>query len=104
MFLLFLIVCRFIKQVVGPDDDDNGINAIDTEQDMVSPPDIDICSMTTSYAFAALPDQRLLADDKCRPYVLDDNFRWTILHGTGVRPPKIENRSAGFCKVRAAGL
>ena len=65
---------------------------------------IDMSSMTTSYAFAAFPDQRLFADGKCSPYILDDNFRWTIVHGTGVCPSRIEHRVAGYTKVRAAGL
>jgi len=85
-------------------DDQDIVPSMESDTPKVPPPDIELCGMTTSYAFAALPDQRLLADDKCRPYVLDDTFRWTIVHGTGVRPPPIQDRRAGHQKIRAAAV
>ena len=61
-------------------------------------------TMTASYSFAALPDQRLLADGKCSAYLMDQHFRWTVLHSTRVQPPKVPNRPAAFQRVLAAAL
>merc|ERR1711997_625710 len=104
-------------QVVPQQIDDNGdgsdneTNDVEDVEDLEDAKDeakessgIGVCSMVTSYAFAAFPDQRLLGDGKCSPYVLDDNFRWTIVHGAGVCPQRLENRNAGYHKIRAAAM
>eukprot|EP00485_Elphidium_margaritaceum_P000953 CAMPEP_0202693930 /NCGR_PEP_ID=MMETSP1385-20130828/7930_1 /ASSEMBLY_ACC=CAM_ASM_000861 /TAXON_ID=933848 /ORGANISM="Elphidium margaritaceum" /LENGTH=412 /DNA_ID=CAMNT_0049349693 /DNA_START=15 /DNA_END=1250 /DNA_ORIENTATION=+ len=60
--------------------------------------------ITASYAFAALPDQRLFADGKCNPYVLDDTFKWQTLYGTTCKSPKLENKRTGFQPIVAAAV
>jgi len=61
-------------------------------------------SINASYAFGALPDQRLFADNKCSPYVMDETFRWTILYGTTVKPPKFRGKANCFEKITAAAI
>jgi len=83
--------------VMGPGDrmtylpSDYSTRNVDTnEQDDEKREEMEVHSMTASYAFAALPDQRLMKQDsKCRPYVLDDNFQWTVLYGAGVYPTRL---------------
>eukprot|EP01084_Bolivina_argentea_P154123 268698_1 len=66
----------------------------------------EVFSLNASYAFGALPDQRLLQDNKCIPYVMDETFRWTILYGTKIRPPKFRGRESRntFDKIVAAAI
>ena len=92
------------QQVEDDGKEEQDPDAEPDEDPVESELDIEVSSMTASYAFAALPDQRLISDGKCQPYVLDDNFRWTILHGTGITPPRLEHRVAAYVKIRGAGL
>ena len=67
-----------------PKSAENGIISDDSKQKTN-----DRISINASYAFGALPDQRLFKDNKCIPYVMDETFRWTILYGTKVKPPQL---------------
>ncbi len=87
--------------------DSNSENKINLDMNIktdICKSDNNIFNINASYAFGAIPDQRLFADDKCMPYIMDETFRWVILYNTIIKPPKLENKPAGFEKVVAAAI
>lgn len=89
------------------DDEDEGDEEEkqpEVEQAVATPQKEETMSINALYAFAALPDQRLFADNKCSPYILDDTFRWTIISDTNCKPPRLSNKPAGFQKIVGAAI